>query len=97
MPRLLAFPFRLAANGRAATVEQDDELGDAQRVAAIATTVRGERELVPGFGITDPTLAGIDPAELAAGVALYGPDVRIGPITVRPLSDTAQAVAVTFD
>lgn len=95
--RILSHPFRLGPNGTAATVEQDSDAGDAEQIAALALTVRGERELVPAFGISDPALQGIIPEELAAGVGRFGPPVRIHSVTARPLDELTQVVEVRFD
>lgn len=95
--RLLSFPFRLAPNGAVATVVQDTEAADREAIAALCLTVYGERPLQPGFGITDPTLLGIDPAEVAAGVGRYGPPVRIEAVEVVAVDDVRQLVQVTFE
>jgi hypothetical protein len=92
-PRL-SYPPRIATNGAFATVEQNSDAADVEAVACIALTRRGERELRPGFGLTDPTFAGIEPAELDAQVALWGPPVEIDDITVTPIAEHVQQVRV---
>lgn len=97
MARILSHPFRVAPNGHVVTVEQDTTAADAEQVAVFALTIRGERELVPAFGLTDPALYGIIPEELAAGVARFGPPVRVQQVTARAIDELTQAVEVRFD
>lgn len=96
MARILSHPFRLLANGAVATVEQDTVTADNEQVAVLALTHRGERPLVPGFGVTDPTFAGFVPAELVAGVRVYGPPVAIEDVRVSAYSQHEQLVEVTY-
>lgn len=96
MSRIISHPFRLGPNGSVVTVEQDSEQADIEQVAVLALTVIGERPLTPGFGITDPAFAGVIPAEIAAGVATFGPPVNVSDVTSSPLSD-GQLVEVTFE
>jgi hypothetical protein len=95
--RILSHPFRLALTGAAATVEQDTDQADAEQIAVLALTVRGERPLVPGFGVTDPVGGGFTPAELIAGVTMYGPPRTISTIDTRYASDTEQVVEVVYE
>lgn len=74
--QLLAHPFRLVA-GKLATVRADSDDAITQLLTVLVTTRRGERQLVPAFGITDPTFAGIDVAEINAGLAMFGPQVTV--------------------
>lgn len=97
MPRILSHPFRVLTNGQVATVEQDTEAADAEQIAALALTVRGERELVPAFGLTDPTLNGIVAAELVAGIGRFGPPVRIESVTTTTVDELTELVEVRFD
>ena len=82
--RILAFPFRLGRDGSVVTVEQETIEAHAQQVAAYLLTVVGERPLVPGFGISDPTfeLDGLEEAEVRAAVAQFGPPIDV--VGVRP-------------
>lgn len=96
MARVLSHPFRLSLNGSAVTVEQDSDAADAELIAVLALTRRGERPLVPGFGLTDPAFGGFTPGELAAAVAVYGPTRTITDVTVAFDSDTEQRVEVAF-
>jgi hypothetical protein len=81
--QLLAFPFRLGPNRTVATVDQDTPDADGQQVAVLVLTLKGERPLVPGFGITDPSfsLGGLEIAEVRAGVDQFGPEVDIESVT----------------
>lgn len=78
----MAFPFRLAPNGSVATVEDGSTAADEQAVAVLALTRRGERELVPGFGTSDPVFSALDVAELNAQLAIFGPPVRVAALEV---------------
>lgn len=69
----MAHPFRLAGT-HVATVDEGSEQAVAQAIAVLTATRRGERPLVPAFGVTDPVFDRIDLAEINAGLALYGPD-----------------------
>lgn len=94
--RLISHPFRLLPNGSVATVEEDSEAGDREGIAHIALTVLGERSFVPDFGITDPTFAGINPGEVTAAAAVYGPPVEIVSVDVSWASETEQLVDISF-
>lgn len=94
--RLLSHPFRLAAGGSVATVAQGTDAANIEQVAVLALTVAGERPMVPGFGVSDPVFAQFRPAELAAGLAKWGPPVQLGDVDVRFPSDATQRVAITI-
>lgn len=74
---LLSYPFRVAANGSVETVEDGTEAALREQVAVHALTRRGERALVPGFGVSDPVFSDLDVAELNASLAIFGPPVRV--------------------
>lgn len=97
MARILSHPFRLVANGSVATVEQDSEQADREQIAVLALTVTGERALVPNFGVTDPTFAGFEAAELRAGVATFGPPVTITDVRTTMQPDDTELVEVDFE
>lgn len=40
-------------------------------------TRKGERPLVPDFGITDPVFQALDEAELRVGLRTFGPNVDV--------------------
>jgi hypothetical protein len=96
MARILAHPFRLLGNGSVATVEQSSDEAHAEQLAVLALTRRGERVLVPGFGVGIDAFSRVDAAELAAGVALYGPAVRLTGVDVTARNDTTLDVTVRF-
>lgn len=93
---LISHPFRLAPNGQVATVEQGSDEAAAELIAALLLTHVGERPLAPGFGVTDMVGRGLDESELAAGIAMFGPDVTITDIDVETVSQDTQQVTVTF-
>lgn len=95
MARIFSHPFRLAGPN-VVTVEQSSDHANIEQVAVLCLTKRGERHLVPTFGITDPAFASFDHAELQLGIALFGPPVRIREVKRRPLDDATQEVEVIF-
>lgn len=96
MAQILSHPFRLGSDGRVATVEQTSDAGAAEQLAVLCLTRPGERPLVPAFGLSDPTFAGFDASELAAGVAAWGPAVDVTNVTITAAGDAVQAVEVLF-
>lgn len=69
---------------------------DTEQIAVLALTRLGERGLVPGFGMRDPTFAGFEPTSLSAGLALWGPPVQLEGIDAVTVDDHTQAVEVRF-
>jgi hypothetical protein len=96
MTFLMSFPMRLAPNGSMISLEQDDPAYYAELIGVVVATHEGERELVPTFGMRDPTFTTFDAQELAHKIDLFGPPVRI--ITVREtiVTDTTVDVTVEF-
>lgn len=94
MAQILAYPFRLAA-GRVATVEQTSDEANAQQLAVTVLTRRGERPLVPDFGVVDPTFDDLSPAELQMQVELFGPPVELVNVFSEPDLRTGTRLAVT--
>lgn len=90
--RLLADPFRIDANGAAATVEQWSDAQRNQLVAGIVATVRGERGLAPMFGLADPVGRTLSEDEVRAAVQQCEPDVRV--TGVRIAGPTGSRVSV---
>jgi hypothetical protein len=97
MTTLISFPFRLSTNGSVATREDGDEDYYAEELAVLLMTVPGERVLLPGYGLNDPTFAELDQSVLTAQVALYGPPVAITSLSSTYTSDTQQDVVVGFE
>lgn len=94
--RLLSYPFRLTPAGDVATVEDGTEDAAAEDLAILILTRKGERTLVPDYGITDPTFQSLNLAEVAVGVADYGPDgVTVDDVTVTYPSDTLERIELT--
>jgi phage baseplate assembly protein W len=94
---ILSHPFRLAGNGSIATAEQDSDEANAEQLAVLILTRIGERPMVPGFGITDPTFGTLDRSEVAAGVAAYGPDVNVTDVRAEYESDSTQLIELDFE
>lgn len=91
----IAHPFRLVA-GRVASVPVGSDAAINQHIAVLATTRRGERPLVPAFGITDPAFRAVDIAEVNAGLSLFGPAVRVTGTDMRIIDTTTVAVTLTW-
>lgn len=86
----------MTSDGRIALVEQASIGADTEQIAVLALTRPGERPLVPGFGMVDPTFAGFEVSNLAAAVALWGPPVQIDTATVTVVDEQTEAVEVIF-
>ena len=93
----MSHPFRLAPSGRVAVVEQGSPDHDVELVAALVSTRKGERELVPDFGVTDPTFGALERAEVTTGLKLFGPEVRVSISGPRPVSETQVAYDIDVD
>lgn len=94
---LLSHPFRLEANGAVATVEDGTDEAYAEGIAVLAMTRKGERDLVPGFGVTDPAYTGLDLAELNVGLLDYGPPVTVVDADVTYPTATIERVELVFE
>lgn len=94
---LLSQPFRLRPDGTVATVVDGTDEAAAEAIAALIRTRRGERELVPEFGITDPTFAGIAPDELNAALEAFGPPLRVSSVDTTPLDDVNARAVITYE
>lgn len=93
---LLAWPVRFVG-GRALVVDRDTDAGVSQRIALLCKTRRGERPLVPAFGIPDPAFRdGIDVVEINAGLALFGPDVTVDVVGVEQTGPAAARVELAW-
>lgn len=93
---LLSFPVRLGDGGGFAARDDADEAYYAEELAQLVQTEPGERELVPGYGLNDPTFGALDAAMLTAQVTLYGPPVAIVMVTQRPVGSNRTDVSVSF-
>lgn len=94
--RLLSHPFRLGADGAVVTVEQGSDQAVAQEIGALIATIRGERQAVPAFGISDPVFSSVDLAEVTAGLALFGPLVDVTGLDVTYPDSTTERVVVSW-
>jgi hypothetical protein len=97
---LWSHPFRLDGAGNVATVVAGSDDHAAEAIVIIASTAPGERALVPGFGLADPTFGDglLDLAGLNAQLALYGPPgVVVSDAAVDVGPDGAASVALTYD
>jgi hypothetical protein len=93
---ILSHPFRLTSEGRVALVEQSSPAADGEQIAVLVLTRTGERRLVPGFGLPDPTFAGFDRSALVAGIALWGPPVQLDRVDVEFADEHTQTVEVRY-
>jgi hypothetical protein len=93
----LAHPFRFGSNGRAVTVEEGSELATAQGIAVAALTTKGERTLVPTFGVTSPVFGELDVAELNAHLGTFGPPVQVTSAEVDYPEPTTARVVLAYD
>jgi len=95
VPRVVSYPFRLASDGGVASVDQDAEQADLEEIATVILTVRGERALVPAFGIGDPAFVGLSAPEVVAAVTRWTPHVVTG-VTVAPDGPSTQRATVSI-
>ena len=91
---LLAHPFRVGSDGSIATVTDGTDAGNADAVARVCLTRVGELDLVPSFGIPDPTWDDVDVARVNACLSLFGPPVQV---TVQSVSRTARVETVVLN
>jgi hypothetical protein len=91
-PHLLV-PFAIGDTGSAATVEQGTVAEITQCVAMLLGTRPGTRLMVPGFGLPDPTFAGVNPTAVRALAAKYEPRATVS-VTETPSSPEAVTVSV---
>lgn len=94
---LISHPFRLERNGAVAAVEDGTDEAHAEGIAILILTRRGERDLVPDFGLADPAFDGVTLADLNVGLIDYGPPVEVTDFAVEYLSDRVQRVELAFD
>jgi len=97
MMDVLSYPFRFASTGRAVTVAQNSNDHFAQQIGQFVQTRQGELALAPGYGIADPVFNALHPTDIAAGLAIYHPSIRIKDIRSRFTDEGVQAIDVSFD
>ena len=95
--RLLSYPFRLTPSGAIASVEQKSSQAAAEQIAMLLLTEKGERPMIPSYGITSPAFWEIDPGEIALAVSLYGPKVTVAAVKAYYSDDATLRVSVEFD
>lgn len=97
MTSVIAHPFRLAAGGAVAVVDDRSDAGLAQEIAVLVATRKGERPLVPGYGLTDPVFDQVDVAQINAALTAYGPDgLTVDGIDVTVVDGSRQRVTLTY-
>lgn len=93
---LISFPFRIGPNGAVVTQEQGSVDYFGELIAQLVTTIPGERDQAPLFGVSDPTFSGIDAQELVYKIDLFGPPVAITSVMSQPLTASMEDVIVSF-
>lgn len=94
---ILSVPFRLDNTGAVATAVQGSDQANAEQIGVILSTIQGERDLYPTFGLPDPAFQGIATGIIAAQVALWGPDgVTIENIDTEAVGTNEQDITVSF-
>ena len=94
---LLSHPFRLEASGSVATVEDGTDEAAAEAIAVLVLTRQGERDLVPGYGLPDPTFGDVDVSELNVLLTDYAPGITVTEANVTALTDTTESLEIVFD
>lgn len=95
--KILSVPFRFRY-GSAVTVDQATDESVAEMIAVLCRTHRGERPLVPNFGITDPAFnGGVDANELRLGVLTFGPRVAFLNVDTRAVTDEIMETVIRFE
>lgn len=94
-PPAISHPFRLVG-GDVVTVDDGGIDHAAEAVAVTVLTEKGSRPLVPDFGLTDPTFAALDVAELQAVLRTFGPErVTVALEDSHHPTDSRQALTLT--
>lgn len=96
MAQLISFPFRVGPNGYVVTRDEDDSAYYAELLGVMIATQEGERELVPSFGMQDPTFTDLDAQELSMKVETFGPPVRITTVSEEYVGNNVVNVRVEF-
>lgn len=94
---LIAFPFRLNMNGSVMVQEDVSDEYLAGELAVLAMTIPGSRELVPEYGVIEPTFDALGEVEFVNQVALFGPPVTIESIEAEYTSESELAIVIQFD
>ncbi len=96
MGKIFAHPFRIGPGGSSVTLDEASDAATQQLIAAVILTRRGERPLLPTFGIDDPRYGRIEPAQVAAVVAAHGPRVKITELSSTFSDSVTQEIFLTY-
>lgn len=80
-----------------ATVEEDTERHTDEMIAMHLLTLRGERPLVPLFGVEDAAFTEPTSADLQASLSVFGPDVSLAEFDVEYANDRVAVVTVAYE
>lgn len=94
---LLSFPLRLRQDGSLATVPEDSDDANREAIALLCLTRKGERPLVPDYGVTDPVVTGLDLAELNAALETFGPPLTVTDVAVTYPDDRTAVSVLTYE
>ena len=90
----LRIPFALDVTGGAAVVEQDS-LGEiTQCVTQLLGTVIGSRDVVPTYGIPDPTFSGPSQSEITNAIAAWEPRAAVSVTVTTPPGSPAVVTVI---
>lgn len=93
---MFAFPFRLGPNGSPVTVDDSSDEGISQLIASVVLTRAGEHLLYPSYGIPDPVFDRVEPAQVSAVIAQYGPAVKLEDVRADFTDSATQKVQVIY-
>lgn len=98
MTELISFPFRISGNGSVVTRDDATDGYVAEEIAMLVLTRPEERELVPDFGIEDPSFGDFDRAELESKIEAFQIPASIEAIDLDKTSEVGkQSVSVSFN
>lgn len=95
---ILSYPFRLNAQGTAATTGYgtDQEIDEA--IAVLVLTQIGERPLAPEFGVPDPAFAGLHVGDVQTGLDTFGPaGIQVSDVVLTPVSSTVSEADIVWN
>lgn len=92
---LISHPFRLVG-GSIASVPQGSDDSIAELVAVLLLTRRGERQMVPMFGVTDPAFQTYDQSDVQLGIDLFGPAVELQGVDLTFPTDATQEAVIRY-
>lgn len=96
MARILAHPFRLSPAGNLVTLEDGSDEADAQAIAVLVSTRLGERPITGDYGVEDPVFGQLEPADIAAGLAEFGPPLTIVDVDITPVDDIREDIVIYY-